>query len=91
MFPSFTFFLTLSCNRRHNDRLNAADAEKGTEDDITPNEDLTDKDAEEDKIAEDNNTAEQEQSTGEETQELTASATSLAVSIFSTFVFALLI
>jgi len=71
--------------QRHNDRLIAAEAEKGTEDDNTP------KDAEKDKGAEDNNAGEQEQSTGEENQEPTASATSLAVSIFSTLVFALLI
>jgi len=80
--------------QRHNDRLNAADAEKGTDDENTPNEETTaeqNKDAEEDKIAEDNNAAEQEQSTGEENQEPTASATSLAVSILSTLIFALLI
>merc|ERR1711909_194713 len=47
--------------------------------------------AEKDKGAEDNNAGEQEQSTGEENQEPTASATSLAVSIFSTLVLALLI
>merc|ERR1712212_693180 len=72
--------------QRHNDRLNAAEAEKGT--DKTAEEK---KDAEKEKGAEDNNAAEQEQSTGEENQEPTASATSLAVSIFSTLVFALLI
>merc|ERR1711970_1076759 len=56
--------------QRHNDRLIAAEKDKG---------------------AEDNNAGEQEQSTGEENQEPTASATSLAVSIFSTLVLALLI
>merc|ERR1712168_1203820 len=56
--------------QRHNDRLNAAEAAKDTED---------------------NNTPEQEQSTGEENQKPTASATSLAVSIFSTLAFALLV
>merc|ERR1712179_509650 len=56
--------------QRHKDRLIAAEADKG---------------------AEDNNAGEQEQSTGEENQEPTASATSLAVSIFSTLVLALLI
>merc|ERR1712055_830901 len=45
--------------QRHTDRLNAADVDKG---------------AEEDKGAGDNNTAEREQSTGEEIQEPTASA-----------------
>merc|ERR1712002_341058 len=78
--------------QRHNDRLNAAEAEKGTEDENTPDKTAEEnKDAEENKGAEDNNAAEQEQSTGEENQEPTASATSLAVSIFSTLIFALLI
>lgn len=78
--------------QRHNDRLNAAEAEKGTEDENTPDKTAEEnKDAEKEKGAEDNNAAEQEQSTGEENQEPTASATSLAVSIFSTLVFALLI
>jgi len=74
--------------QRHNDRLIAAEAEKGTEEENTPDADET---AEKDKGAEDNNAGEQEQSTGEENQEPTASATSLAVSIFSTLVLALLI
>merc|ERR1712212_1125261 len=76
--------------QRHNDRLNAA--EKGTEDENTPDKTAEEnKDAEKEKGAEDNNAAEQEQSTGEENQEPTASATSLAVSILSTLIFALLI
>merc|ERR1712055_399789 len=74
--------------QRHNDRLIAAEAEKGTEEENTPDADET---AEKDKGTEDNNAGEQEQSTGEENQEPTASATSLAVSIFSTLVLALLI
>jgi len=80
--------------QRHKDRLIAAEAEKGTEDENTPAADENaeeNKDAEKDKGAEDNNAGEQEQSTGEENQEPTASATSLAVSIFSTLVLALLI
>merc|ERR1712168_1357504 len=43
------------------------------------------------KDTKDDNTPEQEQSTGEENQKPTASATSLAVSIFSTLAFALLV
>merc|ERR1711931_256396 len=75
--------------QRHNDRLNAAEAAKDTKDD-TPDVEkpaVENENAEKDKGAEDNNTAEQEQSTGEENQKPTASATSLAVSIFSTLAF----
>merc|ERR1712168_1149690 len=80
--------------QRHNDRLNAAEAAKDTKDDTTPDVEKTaeeNENAEKEKGAEDNNTAEQEQSTGEENQKPTASATSLAVSIFSTLGFALLV
>merc|ERR1712179_878271 len=74
--------------QRHKDRLIAAEDENTPAADENAEEN---KDAEKDKGAEDNNAGEQEQSTGEENQEPTASATSLAVSIFSTLVLALLI
>merc|ERR1712168_1476384 len=79
--------------QRHNDRLNAAEAAKDTKDATTDVEKAAEEteNTVEDQGAGDNNTAEQEQSTGEENQQPTASATSLAVSIFSTLAFALLI